>query len=130
MILDTSAILALLFKEEEASAMLTALEVNAKESLTIATPTYFETLMVVYRRLGEKGLEELSILGKELGWQLEPFYPHLVEAALNGYKRFHHGKNGLNFGDCFAYALAKARNEALLCKGDDFKHTDIQLVDY
>ena len=67
------------------------------------------------------------------GIAIEGFHEHLVVIARDAYMRYGKGsghKAGLNFGDCFSYALAKHRNDTLLCKGDDFIHTDIRLVSY
>lgn len=130
MILETSAIIAILLKEPEADDILNALESAQAESVLIAAPTFFETMMVTYQRLGESGLVELEKLGETIGWTIEGFSHSLAVIALYGYSRFHRGRHGLNFGDCFSYALAKARNDKLLCKGEDFRHTDISLVEY
>ena len=60
---------------------------------------------------------------------IEPVSPRQAEIARQAYRDFGKGRHkaGLNFGDCFAYALAKDMDEPLLCKGNDFKHTDLEM---
>jgi ribonuclease VapC len=130
MILDSSAIVAVLTNEPEADAITDALDRGQPGPYIIASPTFVETYTVIYHRQGEKGVEALSRFCRDIGIIIEAFHPHLAILACEAYARFHRGKHGLNFGDCFSYALAKARNDNLLCKGDDFRHTDIALVQY
>lgn len=130
MILDTSAIIAIIAKDDEAQAMMKALDSAWPGPFIIAAPTFLETFIVLHHRKDSGGMEALNRFRRETGLLIEPFHPHLTKLAIQGYQQFHRGKNGLNFGDCFSYALAKARNEPLLCKGEDFKHTDIELVAY
>jgi len=131
MILDTSAIVAILTEEKpEADIFTDVLDHAQPGPFLIAAPNFLETYTVIYHRMGEKGLIALDRFRRDIGLIVEGFDPYLATVACEGYKRFHRGKTGLNFGDCFAYALAKARNEPLLCKGKDFKATDISIVQY
>lgn len=125
MVIDTSALLAILQNEPEGPTFTEAL-VRAPLRL-IAMPTLFETSMVVLSREGEEGLALLRQFLTHAQIETVPFSAEHVEQALDGFRHFGRGRHraGLNMGDCFAYALAKTTGEPLLFKGDDFAHTDI-----
>ena len=129
MVIDTSAIIAIIYSEKESEAMLGALEISSN-TLSISTATYLEAFTVMQGRHGDEGAQKLHILLRELNVKIVPFDEMLMAATFDAYSCYRKGKRGLNFGDCFSYALAKVRNEPLLCKGDDFKNTDIELVAY
>lgn len=84
--------------------------------------------MVVTVRLGPAGTEALEDLIEACGIVVQPADLALAEAAFAAWQRFGKGRHpaGLNFGDCFSYALAARCNAGLLFKGDDFTHTDLQ----
>ena len=94
----------------------------------IAAPNWLEAMIVIAVRLGPVGVQALVDLLDAAGVQVEPADAGLAQAAFGGWQRFGKGRHraGLNFGDCFAYALAMRRGQALLFKGDDFTHSDIR----
>ena len=130
MVIDSSAIIAILLKEPEAEVILEALTTTSLRPCIISAPTLLETRMVIYGRRKENGLVDLNGFLKRSDIAIIPFTSDLADIAFDAHKRYNKPPSRLNFGDCFSYALAKSRNEALLCKGNDFKHTDISIVDY
>jgi ribonuclease VapC len=126
-IIDTSAIVAIMKLESDASEYASKLASNRPRF--ISTGTEFECSIVVARTLGPKGLANLRILLEGTNVETVPFDGEQSEVGLQGYLTYGRGsghKAGLNFGDCFAYALAKTRKLPLLFKGDDFIHTDVE----
>jgi ribonuclease VapC len=125
LVVDTSALLAVLLLEDDAAAYAEALGLAAE--LRMAAPTWLETAMVATVRSGADGYRELSRFIDELHIEIVPADRLLVEGAFEGWRRFGKGRHpaGLNYGDCFSYALATARNEPLLFKGGDFALTDV-----
>jgi ribonuclease VapC len=125
MVIDTSALLAVLWGEPEAETFV-ALLAEARDPL-ISTATLLEASMVIYARTGEKGIQRLDELLAAAA--IRPVGVDLAQAYLarDAFARFGKGQApaGLNFGDCFSYALAKAMERPLLFKGDDFSQTDI-----
>ena len=126
MILDTSAILAILKSEPEASRFSDAL--SGAERIAIAAPTLVELGMVAESRAGETVRPRIDRLLQSMKVEVVPFTADHAAVALDGWRRYGKGRHpaGLNLGDCFAYALAKARGEPLLFKGDDFARTDVK----
>jgi len=129
MILDTSAILAILFEEPEAQLFATLISQDSKRLLSAATA--LEIMIVIEARKGETGGREFDLLLHRAKIDLVPFDSEQAELARAAWRQY--GKNrhpaGLNFGDCFAYALAKISGEPLLFKGNDFNQTDIKAVE-
>src|SRR5690348_13546765 len=125
MIVDTSALIAILFKEPEAMAFAAALA--RADSIAIAAPTLVEATTVSEGRVGPAMREALDDLLGVIQPEIVPFTAELARIAQEGWRRFGKGRHpaGLNLGDCFAYALARQRGEALLFKGQDFSQTDI-----
>jgi len=125
-ILDSSAIVAILFGEAEAPRFAAAMR-NADE-LVMAAPNLVETAFVSEGRVGAEMGQRLDELIKASGVQIIPFTAEHAALARDAWRRYGRGRHpaGLNLGDCFAYALAKARNQPLLYKGDDFAHTDVK----
>ncbi|MFC7475440.1 type II toxin-antitoxin system VapC family toxin [Dankookia sp. GCM10030260] len=126
MIVDTSALMAILRDEPDAEAFGAALTQAA--SVSISAATLVEVCVVAEGRAGppvRDRLERLLVAGRV---QVAPFTAEHAAMATEGWRRFGKGRHpaGLNLGDCFAYALAKSRNEPLLFKGDDFSKTDIK----
>ena len=129
MVIDSSALLAILLDESDATLFLDHLSRDAPKH--ISTATLVESQIVTLRILGADGLQELRLLlqlGQITAIQLTPDH---VEWALQGWRHYGKGRHpaGLNMGDCFSYALAKALEEPLLYKGNDFGRTDVQSVD-
>src|SRR5689334_6388647 len=128
MVLDTSALLALLLDEPEAEAFRAAVEEDTTRLVSAAT--LFETAVVIETRKGEPGGHELDVLVHKAEVVVVPVDPEQVSEARRAYRRFGKGRHpaALNFGDVFAYALARTSGEPLLFKGDDFAKTDIGRV--
>lgn len=128
MVLDTSALLAILFDEPEAEVMEAALEADPVRLLSAGS--LLETAIVVEARLGEEGGREVDLLLHTAQIQMVAVTVTHVALARQAYRSYGKGRHpaGLNYGDCFAYALAKATGEPLLFKGDDFSRTDVTPV--
>lgn len=126
MILDTSAIFAMLYEEVEAPVMETALAI--KGECAISAATLVEAYMVCEARGGAEGAARLDALLPRVAARIIPFTAEHAALAREGWRRYGKGRHpaALNLGDCFAYALARARNEPLLFKGDDFAQTDVK----
>ncbi len=125
MIVDSSAIIAIVFDEAEADAFLEALLMGSPR---ISAATYFETGMVIDRKakddLAAKSFERLVELVR---LEVVSVTRAQADSARLAYREFGKGNHParLNFGDCFAYALAKETGEPLLFKGNDFGQTDV-----
>lgn len=128
MVLDSSAILAILFDEPERQAFSAAIERDPKRLMSAAN--LLESAVLVEARRGEPAGRELDLLLQRADVQVVPLNAAQVQLARSGWRRFGKGRHpaALNFGDCFAYALAKASGEPLLFKGEDFSRTDISTV--
>ena len=128
MVLDTSALLALLLDEPEAEDFRAAVEEDTTRLVSAAT--LLETALVIEARKGQPGGRELDTLIHKADVVVVPVDAEHVFEARRAYRRFGKGRHaaGLNFGDVFAYALARTAGEALLFKGDDFAKTDIGRV--
>ena len=126
MIVDSSAVLAVLFDEPDAERYNEA--ILAASSLTMSAASFLEAAMVIESRLGFAGGDDLDAYVHRADIELVPVTPEQAHAARRAWRRFGKGNHpaGLNFGDCFAYALAEATREPLLFKGDDFVLTDIE----
>ncbi len=127
MVIDTSALLAILFNESDAEYFESALDADTTRLISAAS--LLETAIVVDVRLGEAGGRELDLLRYEAQITIVPFTAEQAEIARYAYRTYGKGRHpaGLNYGDCFAYALAKTSGEPLLFKGNDFLQTDITL---
>ena len=128
MVLDTSAVLAILFDESEAPSIEAAIENDPIRLM--AAPSALEAAIVVEVRYGEAGGRELDLLFHKAGIELVAFDAEQMEIARHAYRRFGKGRHeaALNFGDCFAYALSRRSGEPLLFVGDDFDKTDVAVV--
>jgi ribonuclease VapC len=125
MILDTSALAAIFFGEPEA-ALYTKL-IHAADRCLISAGNFLELAMVIEAQIGPDAGRQCDIFFRRAGIVIEPFtveQAHLARQAFLDFGKGRH-KAGLNFGDCFAYALAKFTGEPLLFKGQDFKKTDL-----
>lgn len=125
MVIDTSALLAVLFNEPERRTFNEAIE--GAESRVMSATTFVEVSMVVESRFGPEGLRDLDLFIKRAGIELAAVDAEQAHAARLAFSRFGKGRHraGLNFGDCFSYALASVLGQPLLYKGDDFGHTDV-----
>jgi ribonuclease VapC len=126
MIIDTSAMVAILYGEPEATAF-TRLIYNSETS-RISVANYLELSMVIEKQIGPEGTRQVDAFFRRAAIDIEPVtmeQGHLARQAFLDFGKGRH-KAGLNFGDCFAYALAKDFAEPLLFKGNDFGETDIR----
>jgi ribonuclease VapC len=125
MVIDTSALLAILLDEPERRAFNEMIESAGTRSVTVAT--FVEASIVIESRFGAEGLRDLDTFVDRAGIELVPLDTEQAYAARRGFARFGKGRHpaGLNYGDCFAYALATVRGEPLLFKGTDFSQTDV-----
>ena len=130
MVIDTSALMAILRLEPERSVFLDAIE--ASESRTMSTATFVEASIVAEKSRGAEGLREMDLFLKTAGIDLVAVDSEQAHVARRAFSRFGKGRHraGLNYGDCFSYALAVTAGEPLLFKGDDFGHTDVEPVDF
>lgn len=125
MILDTSAMVAILYREPEAADF--ARLIHDAEVCRISVANYVELSMVIESQLGPEGMRQTEVFFRRADVVIEPVTVNHGELARQAFLDFGKGrhKTGLNFGDCFSYALAKAMGEPLLFKGTDFSQTDI-----
>jgi ribonuclease VapC len=125
MVIDTSAIVAVLLNEENAANIAQAIESGSPRLISAAN--LLEASIVIESRKGEGGGRELDLLLYRAAIEVVAVDQDQVEIARLAWRRFGKGRHpaGLNYGDCFAYALAKARRLPLLFQGDDFSRTDI-----
>ena len=128
MIIDTSAIMAILFGESDATHYEQA--ISAAWPRRMSAVALLEATMVVEGKGGAAAGRQLDMLLDKAEIELAPVTPVHVEAARRAWRRFGKGNHraALNLGDCLAYALAKTTGEPLLFKGDDFAHTDIEVA--
>jgi ribonuclease VapC len=130
MIVDASAIIAILRGEPAANDLTSALE--SADVRRISAATYIEAAVVTDSNRNTLLSNLLdSFLVRSL-ISIEPVTVEQARLAREAYRDFGKGRHraGLNFGDCFAYALAKDKGEPLLFKGDDFRKTDVEVVEY
>ena len=125
MIVDTSALMAILLDEEDGEDFAT--NIFRADTRAMASPTLVETMIVAISRLGPAGRDRVIELIDALGVEVVPFDPDHARLATDAFRAYGKGRHpaSLNFGDCCAYALAKATGRPLLFKGDDFSRTDI-----
>jgi ribonuclease VapC len=128
MVLDSSAILAILLNEPEIEVFSSAIETDPVCLLSAAS--FVETAIVVESRYGEAGGREFDTLIETTGIDIVPLDARQAEVARRAFRSFGKGRHAacLNFGDCFAYALSRVSGEPLLFKGNDFTQTDVQRV--
>lgn len=125
MVIDASVLVAILTGEAEQRPFIEAIEMADSRCLSVAT--FIETSIIIESRQRAEGLRDLDRFLALAGIEIVPVDVEQGHAARLAYSRFGKRRHraGLNFGDCFAYALAKVLGEPLLCKGDDFARTDI-----
>ncbi len=125
MVIDTSAILAILQDEPERAAF--AAMIEAARQRLMSGATLVEASIVVEARFGAEGVQELDLLLDRAAVQIVPVDAQQAEEARRAWRRFGKGRHpaGLNYGDVFGYALARTLGDSLLFKGEDFSRTDI-----
>jgi ribonuclease VapC len=125
MVIDASAVLAVLFREPEAESFLSA--IIAAPARVVGAPSHLEVAMLLTARRGPTARRELDELLATVGARVAPFTEAQARLAAVAFERYGKGRHpaGLNFGDCCSYALAKESGEPLLFKGRDFSQTDV-----
>jgi ribonuclease VapC len=126
MVIDTSAVLAILQDEPERRAFSEALEIAEVRSISAAS--FVESSMIIESRYGSDGVRDLDLLIAKALIVLEAVDVEQAHLARQAFRQYGKGRHpaGLNFGDCFSYALSRSRAEPLLFKGKDFAQTDIE----
>jgi ribonuclease VapC len=124
-VVDTSALIAILDREPDAA--LYAEAIAEADAPLISAATLLELHIVMLNRHGARAAQIVDRLIQDAGIQIENFTAQHLELARAAYFRYGKGRNsaGLNYGDCFSYALAKATGLPLLFKGEDFSKTDL-----
>ena len=130
MIIDTSALVALLDQEPEAARIAHALASSPERTLSAAN--LVEIGIVMQARRGDDGARDLDLLLAKLKVEIEAVTAGQADIARKAFRHYGRGRHAanLNFGDCFAYALAKDKSAPLLFKGDDFGRTDVMVAPY
>lgn len=125
MIVDTSAILAILLSEPEADRFTECL--LAAENCAISAVSFVEASIIAESKGGDGSVRQLDALLRRTGISIQPVTEEHALVARQAFSDFGKGRHpaGLNLGDCFSYALAKASAEPLLFKGNDFRETDV-----
>ena len=128
MVIDSSALVAILLGEPEAEPF--ALAIAGDPKRLISTFTALETAIVIEAKKGESGGRELDLLLHQARIEMVPMTAEQFEIARSAWGRYGKGRHpaGLNIGDCCSYALAKCAGEPLLFKGDDFSQSDIKMA--
>jgi ribonuclease VapC len=126
MVIDTSALVAILLGEPEAESF--ALAIAGDPKRLIGAFTVLETGIVMEARKGESGGRELDLLLHQARIEIVSMTAEQFEIARSAWRAYGKGRHpaGLNIGDCCSYALAKCAGEPLLFKGDEFSQTDIE----
>ena len=130
MIIDTSALVVLLDQEPEAERIAHALASSPERILSAAN--LVEIGIVMQARRGDAGARDLDLLLAKLKVEIAAVTAGHADIARKAFRRYGRGRHAanLNFGDCFAYALAKDKSAPLLFKGDDFGRTDVMVAPY
>lgn len=126
-VIDTSALIAVLLGEPEREAILRVIE--AADRVLISTASLLEARMVMHGRLGQRGVILLDDFVSQPSFELAAPDARQADIAYQAFVKFGRGSGhpaGLNYGDLFSYALARAYNAPLLFKGEDFARTDLQ----
>jgi ribonuclease VapC len=127
MIVDSSVLVAIATKEPDGPAF--ARKIDEAAAVSISAATYLETAIVLDKRRDPARNARLDELLLDLEMIIEPVTAEQAKIARQAYRDYGKGSGhpaGLNFGDCFSYALARDKREPLLYKGDDFVHTDLR----
>jgi ribonuclease VapC len=129
-IVDSSAIIAVLQKEPEAARLGKAMSLDPE--CLVSAANWLEAGMNLFLRFGQQGVYDLQLFVAKTPVEIVSVTPRQADLALRAFTKYGKGVDParINFGDCFAYALAKDTGEPLLFKGEDFTKTDIQPVAY
>jgi ribonuclease VapC len=127
MVIDTSAIAAILFDEPDAAVLEDKIADDPVRLVSAAT--LLEATIVVEARLGDPGGREFDLWLHRAEVEIMPVDSEQADIARRAWRRYGRGRHpaGLNYGDCFSYALAATHHEPLLFKGDDFTKTDVKV---
>jgi ribonuclease VapC len=130
MIIDSSALLAILLEEPEADRLTKA--IMRDPVCVVSVANWLELSMVAFQRGGEEAVRDLDVLAVRHRLEIASVTPRHGDIARRGFMRYGKGIHpaALNFGDCFAYALSKDTGEKLLFKGGDFEQTDVERAPY
>jgi ribonuclease VapC len=125
MVIDSSALIAILCDEPERHRFNRQIEIESQRF--ISTASVLETSIVLETRYGEQASHELDCFLSTASIEICSFDNEQLELARHAYRQYGKGRHpaSLNYGDCFSYALAKQKGETLLFKGNDFSKTDI-----
>jgi len=128
LILDSSAVVAIVLREPEFEGLLARL--SRARNVGIGVPTLTETAIVLSARISGDARGLLARFLQEGNISTVPFGDAHFGVAVEAWLRYGKGRHpaGLNFGDCLAYAVSKVADEPLLCRGDDFAKTDLTLA--
>jgi ribonuclease VapC len=127
MIVDSSAVIAILKREPDWKLLSDALDASAASRISAAT--YFESSIIVDSWKNPLLSVQLDEIIERFNVVIEPVTTEQAKIARQAYRDYGRGSGhaaNLNFGDCFSYALARAKREPILFKGDDFLHTDLR----
>jgi ribonuclease VapC len=124
-ILDTSALAAIFFGEPDAALYIQL--IHEADHCLMSAANFLELSIVIEGQIGPNAGRQCDVFFRRANIIIEPFTVEQAHVARQAFLDFGKGRHaaGLNFGDCFAYALAKITGEPLLFKGEDFKKTDI-----
>ena len=128
MVIDTSALIAILQDEPERRSFNLAIE--SAETRLLSAASFVESSLVIEARVGPDGIRDLDLFVAKADINIEPVDIDQAYVARQAYSHYGKGRHpaGLNYGDCFTYALAKLSGEPLLFKGHDFSKTDLDTV--
>ena len=126
MVIDTSAVLAILQNELERRKFNEAIE--TADTRSMSTASFVESSIILESRYGADGVRDLDLFISKAQITLAPVDAEQAQLARQALREYGKGRHpaALNFGDCFSYALAKSLDESLLFKGEDFSRTDIE----
>ncbi len=126
-VVDSSAVVAVVLGEPDAEVYLARLQ---STYAVLSAANHVEAAIVVEARQGLDAARDLELLVEGVIDEVAPVDPSQAAAAVEAWRRFGRGRHpaGLNFGDCFAYGLARLRGLPLLFKGDDFTKTDVAVA--
>ena len=127
-VVDSSAVVAILLGEPDATALAAILDQNPGAAMAAAN--YLETSLVIEGRYPKTGAQAFNAFFATASIDIVPVDREIAERAREAFRAYGKGRHkaGLNFGDCIAYATAKLRGVPLLAKGGDFHHTDVTLA--
>ncbi len=128
MVIDTSALAAIFFREPERDRFRDA--ITAAHTRLISAATLLETGMVIEGRRGSAAGREFDLFVVRANLQVVPVDAEQADIARSAWRKYGKGRHaaGLNYGDCFSYALAKSTGEPLLAKGNGFPSTDVAVL--